>query len=289
MKLDEILDKYLNTLKLKGCSKYTLKAYKLDLLDYLSHLEIEKEEKKIDYLLEATSIDFKTYKSYLGASSPATIKRKFTALKTFLSWCLKVGLRKNPIPELPKLPTSQPLSPRWLSRNDLNALLRIVEKEKSLRDKTIVHLLLNTGLRVGELVSLKWEDIEIGRYNGTLKVCSGKGQKVRFIPLNTTARKVLNAYFETFKEKKEYLFYGKRKNKLNEDAVLRLFYSLAKKAEIKVTPHDLRHTFCKNLLDKNISLDKIATLAGHSSLAVTQKYTTPSLQDLNKAVIQLDD
>ncbi len=289
MKTNEILEKYFASLRLKVCSKHTLKAYKLDLLDYINHLEFKEDEKIKDLLLNATSIEFKTYKYYLGASSPATIKRKFTSLKAFLTWCIKEKFRKKPVPTLPKLPACQPLAPRWLTRNELNSLLRTVEKKKSLRNQTIVNLLLHTGLRVSELVSLRWEDIELGRYEGTLKVRSGKGQKFRSIPLNATARTLLTTYLESLAEKKEYLFYGIRKNRLNEDAVLRLFYSLGKQAELKVTPHDLRHTFCKTLLDKETSLDKIATLAGHSSLTTTQKYTTPSLQDLKTVVTQLDN
>ena len=129
----------------------------------------------------------------------------------------------------------------------------------------------------------------MNRCQGTLNIKKGKGEKDHIVPLNTIARAILFDYKGSLKIKKEYLFYGIRKNRMNEDSVLRMFYTLSKLAKVKVTPNTLRHTFCKNLLDRNVSLDKIATLAGHSSLAVTQEYTTPSLQDLNKAVIQLDD
>lgn len=171
----------------------------------------------------------------------------------------------------------------------MNSIQRVLETKRNQRDKTIVNLLYHTGIRVSELVSLQWEDIDTGRYQGVLRIRKGKGEKERIVPLNATARNLLQKYEESLGKRESYLFYGIRKNRLNEDGVLRMFYSLSKQAGVKVTPHALSHTFCKNLLESNVTLDKIATLAGHSSLAVTQKYTTPSLQDLNAAVIQLDD
>ncbi|KAB8033605.1 tyrosine-type recombinase/integrase [Fluviispira multicolorata] len=291
MKTNEILDKFFHYLKIKGSSKHTLKAYKLDLQDYLKHLSEEHiNEKDLSNLfINATSVEFKTYKFYLGASSPATVKRKFMTLKRFLDWCVQEGYRKQKLPEAIKLPKFQTLSPRWLTRNEMNSIQRALETKRNLRDKTIVNLLYHTGIRVGELVSLRWEDIDTGRYQGTLRIRKGKGEKERLVPLNATARNLLQKYEESLVKREDYLFYGIRKNPLNEDGVLRMFYSLSKQAGVKVTPHALRHTFCKNLLESNVSIDKIATLAGHSSLTVTQKYTTPSLQDLSKAVVHLED
>ncbi|MBX9838357.1 MAG: site-specific integrase, partial [Silvanigrellaceae bacterium] len=88
MKLNEILDKFFNDLKIKTSSKHTIKAYKLDLFDYLNHLKEENfsEKELLNLLINATSVEFKTYKSYLGASSSSTIKRKFNTLKRFLDW-----------------------------------------------------------------------------------------------------------------------------------------------------------------------------------------------------------
>ncbi|APJ02735.1 tyrosine-type recombinase/integrase [Silvanigrella aquatica] len=243
-------------------------------------------------LVDATSIELKSYKEYLGQSSPATIQRKFITLRRFLSWALKEGFRKNPIPDSPNRPTSQPLAPRWIMKNDLKALFRLVEKNGVKRDEAIITLLFHTGLRVSELVNLKWEDIELGRYEGLLKVCKGKGQKMRLVPLNAVARKVLQELWTLKNPTDEYLFHGKR-GRLTENGVLKLFYTLSSSlnmdAKKRITPHRLRHTFCKTLLDKKESIEKVSTLAGHSSLTTTQKYVTPSLQDLGNSVKTLED
>ncbi|WP_186650356.1 tyrosine-type recombinase/integrase [Fluviispira vulneris] len=298
MKLENILELFLKNLHTKGASPHTIKAYKLDLLDYLKHLKenecSEEAASLYSLVVDATSIEFKSYKEYLGQSSPATIQRKFITLRRFLSWCLKEGFRKNPVPEPPKLPSSQPLAPRWLKRNELNSLFRLVEKQGNKRNEAIVQLLFHTGLRVSELVSLTWEDIHIGRYEGLLTVKCGKGQKKRFVPLNATARKVLLELKDVSsqKEAKDFLFHGKR-GPLNENGVLKLFYTLSSSLSMdtknKITPHRLRHTFCKTLLDKKESIEKVSTLAGHSSLSTTQKYITPSIEDLKLSVDSLMD
>lgn len=89
-------------------------------------------------------------------------------------------------------------------------------------------------------------------------------------------------------EKDSSLFYGGR-GKLKPDAVLRMFYSLSKELDFKVTLHNLRHTFCKNLLSKGVPLNEISDLAGHSSLDITQRYITASLGDLTVSVEKLNE
>ncbi|WP_397601616.1 tyrosine-type recombinase/integrase [Silvanigrella sp.] len=296
MELKNVLELFTKSLEEKGASFHTIKAYKLDLADYLRHLkEIEVSGQNVEttlysLLVDATSIELKSYKEYLGQSSPATIQRKFITLRRFLSWALKEGLRKNSIPDAPNLPTSQSLAPRWIMKKDLNALFRFVEKQGRIRNEALVLLLFHTGIRVSELVSLTWGDIHLTRYEGLLTVQKGKGQKKRFIPLNATARNVLLKLkkHSIKKEEKDFLFYGKR-GPLRENGVLKLFYSFSHQLKIPVTPHSLRHTFCKTLLDNKESIEKVSTLAGHSSLTTTQKYVTPSLHDLSKAVFSLDD
>lgn len=299
-----LIELFLDHLRAKRVSAHTIKAYRLDLLDYLKHLseefafQIKSDENQrtethlFDGLIQATSVDLNNYRAYLGQSLPATITRKFATLKKFLNWLHKEGRRTKSLPTFPILPKKQPLAPKWLSKNEIHELLRKAERSSqscSNRNYVIVTLLLNTGIRVGELVNLKWEDIEFKRYDGSLKIQSGKGQKERIVPLNAKIRSILLIYKEQVSKimpGKEYLFYGKR-GKINENAVLKMFYTLSKTLNFEVTPHDLRHTFCKLLLDKNVSLDKIATLAGHSSLNITQRYLTPSFQDLSDSVDKL--
>ena len=257
----------------------------------LSHEDIQNASQSLfEALLGCTSVDLNRYLDYLGQSAPATIQRKLISLKKFFAWAYKHQHRKKEPPEFPtRLPKQQPLAPRWLSKNQVDALIRKAEQDHhslSSRNVVIIKLMLHTGLRVSEVVDLKWEDIVIRRYEGHLTVHCGKGSKKRIVPLNSTIRGELEKYKEHVKESqkdKPYVFYGTR-GKLTTDGVLRMFYKFEKLLPFDVTPHCLRHTFCKSLLDKGVLMSEIAAMAGHSSLNTTNKYVTPSMENLGNSV-----
>ncbi len=92
------------------------------------------------------------------------------------------------MPKIPKAAREVRSCSKWLDRLSQNALLRRVERGGNSRDLGVVQLLLNTGLRAGELCALRWSDIKISDCKGILIVRSGKGSKRREIPLNKDAR-----------------------------------------------------------------------------------------------------
>jgi integrase/recombinase XerC len=109
-----------------------------------------------------------------------------------------------------------------------------------------------------------------------------------------TARRILTNYLATFSDEPDFLFASRFcrtateqlcQSHLSSRGVQHLVKRYAERAKLdRVSPHTLRHSFCKNLIDAGVSLDKVALLAGHSSLDVTRRYTTPSLHDLQEAV-----
>jgi len=298
--LKATLDQFFVDPNIRFASSHTLKAYKLDLNDFIKHILEERvnkvtEEGLFEEVANCTSVDLNSYKFYLGQSKAATIARKFASLRKFLNWAHKKELRRKALPEFPKLPTEQKLAPKWLTKSQVDALLRKAEKRDHCtcnRNIVMIKLMLHTGLRVSEVVALTWDEITIKRYDGIINVIGGKGKKDRIVPLNSTIRTVLSEYKEAMikmgYEKDSYLFYGGR-GKLKPDAVLRVFYSLNHELDFKATPHNLRHTFCKSLLFKGVPLNEISDLAGHSSLNITQRYITASLDDLTKSVEKLNE
>jgi site-specific recombinase XerD len=121
-----------------------------------------------------------------------------------------------------------------------------------------------------------------------VKVRQGKGNKQRRVPLNVTIRKILLDYLASLPESQSFLFASNRAERFTPLRVQHLVNRYAYNAHLlHVTPHILRHSFCKNLIDVGVSLDKVALLAGHTSLDVTSRYTTPSEQDLQEAVEHL--
>ena len=160
-----------------------------------------------------------------------------------------------------------------------------------LRDAAMVLTLLNTGLRVGELCALQMSDVLIGERKGSLVVRSGKGQKQRTIPLNGPARQLLSEWLAVRPEETGHaLFIGQRGERVEARSVQRAVERATTTAGLqKVSPHTLRHSFAKALLDEGVTLEKVATLLGHNSLNTTRIYTTPSEHDLEEAVSRLED
>jgi site-specific recombinase XerD len=268
-------------------SAVTIKNYLCD-LKYFEKWFFQKNNQKLTPNV-ITPTDLRDYKHYLSeilCQKPKTVNRKLSSLKSFLNWAVGEELIcDHHIPHIPKQIPEEKIGPQWLDRNEQHALIRKVEQSNNKRDITIIQLLLNTGLRVSELCSLMWSDIKITSRKGSLIVRSGKGGKRREIPLNKDAREVLKDLgYSQNKGKKEAVFMGQR-GPMTPRGVESMFRKYVAHTELdQVTPHKLRHTFCKNLIDAGVSLEKVAMLAGHENLETTRRYCSPSEHDLKAAV-----
>jgi integrase/recombinase XerC len=236
-----------------------------------------------------TPLDVADYRRYLldRGKKPGTVNHALDVLGSFFSWAKEEGIvQSDPTDGVKRVPEEKK-APRWLDRKDMGALLRAVQKYGTPRDKALVFLLLHTGLRVSEACSLKVADVVIRERSGNVVVRRGKGEKWREVPLNVTLRKVLAEYLDVHPGE-EWLFVSRKGNKLSVRAAERVIEKYAGLAGLEgVTPHVLRHTFCKMLVDAGESLDRVAVLAGHSNLNTTARYTRPGVQDLEKAVEKL--
>jgi integrase/recombinase XerC len=248
------------------------------------------------------------YKQYLldQTAKPKTINRRLAALAAYAHWLEQAGHLKNvrnPVQGVQAVRETA-LSPKWLNKKQRAALLRAVDKEVEdavrryprlrlmyLRDAAIVKLILYAGLRVGEIVQLRMSDIILDERKGSVIVREGKGTKRREVPLNARARKAMLDYLMVRPEiENSVLFLGQRNEGIKSKTVQRSVTRFSDPIGMRdVTPHTLRHTFAKSLIDSGVSLDKVATLLGHSNLNTTRIYTTPGLQDLEEAVSELDD
>lgn len=164
-------------------------------------------------------------------------------------------------------------------------MIRHIERHGSIRDIAIVKVFLNTGLRVSELCGIKWQHISISDRKGKILVNAGKGCKYREVPLNKNARLAfLDLGYKEEAHKDAFAFTGQR-GVLSSRAIQVMLKRLNLPAELgSISPHQLRHTFCKNLVDAGVSLEKIAVLAGHERLDTTKLYCQPSFTDLSNAI-----
>lgn len=235
-------------------------------------------------LLSASPLDIAEYRRYLQekGKKPSTVNRALVSLRVFYGFLVKQGLIKdNPAEDIKPVSATE-IAPKWLSRQEQAALMRAAREANNPRDEAIIALMLHAGLRVSEVVCLDRNDIVIGERSGTVTVRQGKGNKYREVPINKTARKILSRWLKENPEGP--LFPNRYGAQITARAIRQMVAEYAYRAKIKASPHTLRHTFCKNLIDAGVPIDQVAVMAGHSKLDVTKRYTAPSMQDLQSAV-----
>lgn len=283
------IENYITYQKSTDKSPMTLASYRSDLIQFAVWFEgINKETMR---LINITPTDARQYKQHLidsGLRAP-TINRRLLSLKYFLEWGWHTKKIKYRFP-LPKtVKQSQPI-PKWLNRTQQNQLLRHVEQFGSKRDISIVKILLNTGLRVGELCELRWSNVIMSERKGKLLVNAGKGCKYRDVPLNKDARLAFFNLDYTIHAGSDVCVFSGQRGVLGPRGVQLMLKRLRFPEELGIiSPHQFRHTFCKNLVDAGISLEKVASLAGHERLDTTKLYCQPSFSDLSEAVERIGE
>lgn len=276
------IENYIAYQKSTDKSPSTLTSYRSDLIQFSIWFQSVNDAKMT--LFNITPTDARQYKQHLIASGlrPQTINRRLLSLKYFLKWSWDTKKVKYPFP-LPKTVKQTQAIPKWLSRTQQNQVLRHIERYGKPRDLAIVKVLMNTGLRVSELCNLKWMHVIMTDRKGKLLVNAGKGDKYREVPLNKDARQAfLDLDYKTHAGSDTFIFSGQR-GVLTPRGVQLMLKRLNIPGE-SLSPHQLRHTFCKNLVDAGISLEKVASLAGHERLDTTKLYCHPSFADLSEAV-----
>jgi integrase/recombinase XerC len=221
---------------------------------------------------------------------PASTNAKLAALKSFLEWCQRRGV----IAIAPEFPRAEKLGTRavkWLDKKEQAQLLRAAARDRDPRTLAMVTVLLETGVRVAELVALVWKDIDLGERKGWVEVRRGKGCKPRSIPLSRDAREALRTVqaldphgpadpvFTSQKTK------GGVRRARKPRGVEDIFERLSAELGFHVTPHMCRHTFGMNKRREGTDWPIIAKLMGHTSILTTMThYGTPGVDDLVKAV-----
>jgi len=168
--------------------------------------------------------------------------------------------------------------PMVMSRDEM---MRFLLAQRDLKYKAIFMIIYSSGLRVGEAVKLRVEDIDGDRK--LLRVRGGKGRKDRYTILSPLALQAFNDYLGAYKPQGKWLFPGKKEGRhLTTRTVERMFKEVAKRAEIKkdATVHTLRHSFATHLMERGINLRYVQEMLGHRRPETTQIYTHVTRKDL---------
>ena len=255
---------------------------------------------------EVREADCRTYLHSLagqGRHGPASVRLRFSALRTFFQWMQSRGERvDNPASGL-RLPRPRKSLPRFLSEeqmaNLLSAPCRLLEKKPAKaagrkepawsrwRDAALLELLYGTGLRLGEALSLSWRAFhEEGKR--TLKV-RGKGGKERLVVLGEAVREGMAKYLEKlpvgWRREAGPAFLGPRGDRLCARVFQRNLKEYLAEAELdpSLTPHKLRHSFATHLLSRGADLRAVQELLGHARLTSTEIYTRVTTERLRGA------
>ena len=253
-------------------SKNTINSYENDLNKF-------EEYYKSKDLLKITSKDIEKYIQTLSDLAPTTVSHNISSLKTFYSYFLKQGRISNIPTDGIKSPKLGIHLPTYLTIDEVNKLLDIeVTDAFSSRNKAILELMYATGLRISEVISLEFKNID---YDECIIRVMGKGSKERIVPVNDYAIKYLKEYINNYRpelvknEINNYIFLNNHGRMLTRQGIFKIIKNYAALKNIKKTigPHTLRHTFATHLLENGADLRVIQELLGHSDISTTQIYT----------------
>ncbi len=288
----QLLDEYKLSLQALNRSPKTISWYSEILRSYFDFLELNSMLKPVgemgthelkEYILHlqkatrwAKSHDIKEDK---GKLSPYSIRGHVRALKAFWGWLEKEShVEHNPLGKfpLPKVP-DQPV--KVLTIEQVKKLLAQIDRNiaKGAMYYVVLVLLLDTGLRISELVNIKLADMDL--IQGFIQVM-GKGQKVRTVPFPKLTRRELLRYVNTFRSQlcptdSPYLFATPEGNHISVNSVQQFLRRLAKKTgfnDIRVSPHSFRHTFATMAVAGGANVFTLKDIMGHRSLQTTMGY-----------------
>ena len=276
--LDPAVSRFLDAVWMeRGLSANTLAAYRADLVAlsrWLASQGIVMQDTS-----RADLLGFIAWRVECGAR-PRSTARQLSSFRRFFRHLLREGvIRDDPTAQIamPKIGRSLPKS---LTEEEVESLLNapLVSDPLGSRDRTMLEVLYATGLRVSELVSLKYSQLNMNQ--GVIRIV-GKGDRERMIPLGEEAVRWLKEFLGSARNEilldrtTDYLFPTRRGDRMTRQAFWHIIKRYARKSAIdkELSPHTLRHAFATHLLNHGADLRVVQMLLGHSDLSTTQIYT----------------
>lgn len=281
--LQETIKRYIHYCRYqRNLNQKTLKAYSIDLKQFCTYAENQE--------IELNRSDISKFITTLHSQyKPKSVKRKIASLKALFTYLeYEELLDENPFSKLNIKFKEPQILPRTISIKNLEQIFHVAytqlnsvsiassKHRDSLRDVAVLELLFATGLRVSELCSLHYADLDLNQ--GYIRVY-GKGSKERVVQItNIDLLKAINNYssithLQPYSD--VYFFLNRLGMRLSEQSVRFMIKKYAKMAGISghITPHMFRHTFATLLLEEDVDIRYIQQILGHSSILTTQIYT----------------
>ena len=265
----------------KGVSKATIENYKEDLKLFFDYF---KDTNNTDDLMIQQIAEFIQIQSEDNKAA-STILRRYSCLKNFFTFLVGEGVIDTDIPEFEK-PKKDKKLPLVVSNEDVEALLEAPDmtKESGQRDRAMLEVMYATGLRVSELISLQFKNVD---FPSQVITVYGKGNKQRSVPVSSFALDYLSKYINGVRKRNpghasNYLFLNKQGHPVSRVYFFKQVKKYSELAGIKtnVSPHTLRHSFATHLLNHGAQLRIVQSMLGHTNIATTQIYTHVSSEKL---------
>jgi integrase/recombinase XerD len=257
MDIRKWLDKYSRDIQLVYNSENTRKNYVSQISSFLDFFRSQVEPKSIP------NDDIKNW--LLQAQTINTRKHRLCALNSFYKVTVGMPAKIQKIP----YPKAEKKLPIVLSQSEIQSMFNVCD---NLKHKTILSLLYACGLRVSELINLKWSHIDRSRM--VINIIGGKGNKDRQVMLPLSLIPLLEKYYREYKSK-EYVLNGQKEIQYSDRSVLQVIKQLADKAGIhkRVYTHLMRHCSFTHLCESGTDINIIQKLAGHNNVKTTMIYT----------------
>ena len=284
-----LIDRYLEHLaEDRVLSAHTLRAYRADLERFLVFFARDWLGVEVA-TVRPEQVEPAAVRAFLAALTREGLGKKSQGRTlSAVRGLFRHAVREGSLPASPAAPVRTPKTPQHLPRHlrpaEVEAVLAAAVEAPgtmALRDRALLELLYASGLRVGEVVSLDWRDLDLAAR--VLRVL-GKGGKERMVPFGVPAADALRAWLSAWESVRGDtaatddampVFLNARGGRLTDRSVRRVLDRAVEGAALAtgVHPHTLRHSFATHLLEAGADLRAIQELLGHSSLSTTQKYT----------------
>ena len=280
-KFDHHIADFLDYLRIeKRYSEHTLKAYEIDLFQFNNYLI---SIYSVENLQKIESVYLRSYMVELLSlsNSKSTVARKISSLKSMFKYLIKKQLIDESPASNITTPKVEKRLPNFIKEKEMQQLFNgdLFPKDfKGLRDRLMLAILYQTGIRLSELIELKWSDVSKQEFKVT-----GKRNKQRIVPLSRGVQELIILYKNNLKKTHPtWLLTTDNFDKLYEKFVYRKvnYYLSMVSSKQKRSPHILRHTFATHMLNNGADLNAIKELLGHENLSATQVYTHNSFEKL---------
>lgn len=274
----------------KGLSKNTIDAYLEDVSKLLLFFDSEKvgfKDIKLDHLQQFVA---QLYDLGINARS---VSRILSGVRSFFNFLLIEGYIDSDPTELLETPKHGLKLPVVLSLTEIEQILSVIDLStaEGQRNRAIIEVLYSCGLRISELVNLKFSNLFLDK--GFIRV-EGKGEKQRLVPISNIAIKEINNYLPDRKQItpqkgfEDIVFLSKRKTPISRIMVFHFIKEYAALAGIKknISPHTFRHSFATHLLEGGANIRAIQQMLGHEKITTTEIYTHLDREYLRQEIIE---